>query len=497
MKKFVLVVAFLLGAVMVFAQNGTKLIGYDAKTSGRGGTGTGIFDANSLIMTNPAGLCFVKEPGLELGISLMAPKVHYNNSINNADGQLNYFPLGTLSYVAKPKNKFTYGLGVFTQGGMGADFSLNHQLYRNESGWWVQQPYHSKFAVMQAGGAVAYQLNKMLSVGATATVVYGQVEFQMPMSMSPVMLKGVINPGNGSTFGAMFGSDPSQGGLGYTEVVASASMRNLNAVQLNGKIGVAFRPSDKFSAGITYTLPVQMHFRNGIASMDMSYQMNDAFSKVVAGIMAQHTDMPIDQAQLAAMAQFSALGIDLSKGASDIYASRASFGLPQSLAAGFAVQAGKQLQWSADVEWSDWSHAFDVMDIGLKSGTNPNINRMMGTDGSFTMQFPLEWKNTITVKTGFEYEVNKCITTRVGYAYGNNPVPAETVFPVFPAVVKHHAMFGGSFKVGRKSVLNFAYEQAFKNEVQAAAISHVGSQYNNSTSALKNEIWHLSLHVGL
>jgi long-chain fatty acid transport protein len=491
-QKYALLVILSLVIGQSFAQNGTRLVAYDAKTAGRGGVSTGFFDGPSLMMNNPAGLTFLRSNQLDLSISLMSPTVHFKNTINNTDGKGNLFPLGCISYAHSSPGKITYALGLFTQGGMGADFSLNHTLFRDQSGNYVQQVYHSKFAVMQAGASIAYKLSNRLSVGITANVVYGQVEFQMPMAMSPSLLKGVIDPQTGFTFGDMFSAPPESGGLGYGELIAAARMKGLTAYGFNVKLGVAFKPNDRFSAGINYSLPVSMNYKNGDAKMDMTYQLNNAFGKIVAGIMQQDPNLSSQQAQAMAMQQFSQLGIDLSKGAVDNYQAAAKFGLPQSVSAGLFFAASKKLRLGLDAEWINWKDAFDNMDIALKNGTNPNINRMTGGSGNLQMAFPLRWKNTVVVRTGCELDLNRTLTVRTGYVYGSSPVPETTLFPVFPAIVKHHITIGGSIRLAHLSTLNLAYEYAVRNNQDSAGISMIASEYNNSQSSLANSIFHIS-----
>ncbi|CAN5419370.1 TonB-dependent receptor [soil metagenome] len=483
----------LLATLPLFAQNGTRLIGYDAVTSGRGGTSTGFFDNPSLMMNNPGGLSFMKSRQLDLSFSLMSPTVHFQNSINNTEGKSNLFPMGSLSFSNKPSKKITYAFGIFTQGGMGADFNLNHELYKTETGAYVTQPYHSKFAVMQGGGSLAYKLTDKFSVGITANLLYSQMEFHMPMSMPPSILKGVINRQTGFTFGDMFSASPEMGGLGYSEVVASANMYSLTSLGFNGKIGLAYKANEKFSAGISYSLPVNLNYKNGKTDMDMTYQLNDAFGKVVGGIMEQYPETTPQQAQVMAMTMFSQLGIDLSKGAKDVYNASASFGLPQSVATGVMYAPVNKLRLALDAEWINWKNAFDKMDISLTGGTNSNINRMLGTAGTINMPFPLNWENTVVIRTGAEYDVSKNFTLRTGYVHGSNPVPAATIFPLFPAIVKHHITAGASVKLSKSFALNAAYEYAFNNSQTATFKSLVGNEYNNSTSQLKNSIYHASI----
>ena len=53
---------YVLGALFAgsaFATNGTRVVGFNAKTIGRGGTTIGLFDSPVLMMTNPAGISFL------------------------------------------------------------------------------------------------------------------------------------------------------------------------------------------------------------------------------------------------------------------------------------------------------------------------------------------------------------------------------------------------------------------------------------------------------
>ncbi|TWI95296.1 long-subunit fatty acid transport protein [Mucilaginibacter frigoritolerans] len=480
-------------AIPSFAQDGTKLIGYDAKTIGRGGTVTGFFDNTTLLQTNPAGISFLTSSELDFGAGILAPQLHFKNSINDANGKSNKYPLVTISYVHKPSNKFTYGFGVFTEGGLGADFSLNDELYKDQSGQYVKQPYHSKFDVLEGGGSLAYKITDKFSVGGTAQLVYSQLQFGAPLSLSPSLLKGVINPQTGYTFGNLFSGAPSSGGLGYSELTGTANISGLTAWGFSGKIGFAYKPTDRLSFGLNYTLPTSLSFKGGTSNLDLTYQFNDAFGRVVAGIIQQNPGTTQAQAQQQATQQFTQLGIDLTKGVKDTYAADAGLKLPQSISGGFSYAASKKIRFGADVEWINWANAFSNLNINLTQGTNPNINRLLGTNGTIAIPFPLQWKNTIEIRTGGEVDVTQGITLRAGYIYGGNPVPANTVFPIFPAIVKHHLTLGGSVKLSSVVALNLAYEHAFNNDETASSASLIGSQYNNSTSSLATNVYHVSI----
>jgi len=117
----------------------------------------------------------------------------------------------------------------------------------------------------------------------------------------------------------------------------------------------------------------------------------------------------------------------------------------------------------------------------------------MGNTGSFSLTFPMEWKDSYIIHAGGEYDFSKMFTFRLGYTYGTNPVPEETVFPVFPAIVENHVMAGGTFNFSPKFAVNFAYEMALNKELTASNPSTVAAEYNSSKSSLQTMLFHLSL----
>jgi len=497
-KHILTIVSFILVATTVsFATNGTKMIGFSAKTVGIGGASIGTFDGTVLMMTNPGGLGFLNGSAIDANFSLMVPSLKFSNTSNvETDGKTNYFPLPGLAYAhASAESPFAWGVGAFTQGGMGADFSLDNPLFRNQSGALVPQQYHSQLAVMEGGVSAAYRLTDNLSVGVSAHIVYSTLEFSMPYSLSPSIMKGIAQPG--MTFGQMFAAPPAMGGFGYTEVTALAGMTGLTAFGFCGKIGVAYKVNDRFTVGASYTSASPLTYKSGKATMDMTAQLNDAFGKAVQGYMAANPSATQAQAQQAIATQFGQMGIDLSKGVVANYDLQTSLKLPQSIGVGASYAATDQLRFAMDVEWVNWSSAFDKMGISLSNGSNTNINTMLGNSGSFSLDFPMNWQDAVNVRLGAEYTVVPAVVVRAGYAYGKNPVPQSTVFPVFPAIVENHVMVGASWNITSIIGLHVAYELALNNKETASTPSTVAQEYNGSVSQLLENIFHASLSWSL
>jgi len=445
-------------------------------------------------MTNPAGISYLNGSSLDANFTLMVPSLKFTNVLNtDVQGKTNYFPLPGLAYVNQsPDRPLTWGLGIFTQGGMGADFALKHQLFADP------QEYHSKLAVMEGGPSIAYRLTPQFSVGVSVHLAYSQLEFTMPYSLSPSIMQGVpIGVPTGMTFGTLFSAPPAQGGFGYSEVTASADMSDRTGFGFGGKIGLAYNVNDNLSVGLCYTLPTTLTYTGGKAGMDMTAQMNDAFGRAMQGYMAANPTATQQQAQAAVMGQFTGMGIDLSKGVAASYDLDVKLKLPQSIGAGVSLKATPQLRISAEAEWINWSSAFDNMTLTMSNGSNVNVNTMLGNAGNFEILFPMKWKDSYNVRLGGEYDLTSYFTLRAGYAFGTNPVPEETVFPVFPAIVENHLMVGASLAVSGPISIHVAYELALTKEQTAASSSTIAQEYNNSTSKLGENLFHISLSWAL
>ncbi len=512
MRKILLAVLLLSLAVSVYAQNGTRSIDYNAKTFGRAGTSIGFFDNVGNMMSNPAGLSFIDEPVFDVNAIIMFPMPTFKNYkknsdgtptsavLNDAEGYKDPFVLPSAGYIHKFKDsKFTLGLGFFTVGGMGAEFDLNHELFvqRDANGFptgaYNPQKYRSRFAVMQGGLTGAYKISDKFSVGITAHLVYSTIGFNNPFSMSPDVMKGKTPMG--TTFGQMFKAPVSAGGLGYTEVTSMADMKDLKAFSFNGRLGLAYRFSDKVTAGVNFSSPVPLNFKNGVANLDMGAQFIDAFEKVAHGYMA--AGIPRTAAVDSATRKFTMLGLDLSKGYFAQYDITNDFEVPMSIGFGIMYAPQKNLRLAFDFEWINWEKSAKNMKLTLTNGQNSNINLVLGQGGAgqdpLIVDFPLNWKDAFLFKLGGEYDISKGFTVRAGYAYGNNPIPNNTIVPIVPAVIEHHISAGTTFAVTDRALINLAFEYGIKNSVESVTPNLVAFEYNGSTTALSNLLGHISL----
>ncbi|HWQ82127.1 MAG TPA: outer membrane protein transport protein [Ignavibacteria bacterium] len=505
-KRIVTAILLLFLSASAYSQSGIRAVDYNTLSTGRGGTEIGFFDSPSLMITNPAGMSFIKKPVLNANTIFMVPIPHFKNYskdatgktttniYNDYEGEKVLYALPSLSYVHNFENSnLTLGAGVFTTGGMGTDYKLKHQLLSPTAD---NQKYRSRFAIVESAISAAYLITPKLSIGATGEFVYSTLEIVQPFSLPPSLLKGTLITTSGpTTFGNYF-SAPRPAGLGYSEMTAAAEMTGLKSYTFGGKFGIAYKYSERFSIGANYCLSIPLNFKSGTASLDMSSQFSEA-SGIAAMNLVNIYHISIDSAAKLVSALFSANGIHPYEGFTATYDVENEFKTPQSAGFGLMYSPIPRLRFGFDFEWLNWSKAFENMKLTLKNGNNNNVNKMIGSgginQGDLIVEFPLKWKDAVILKFGGEYDFSEVFTLRAGYAYTTNPIPPETIIPIMPAVLEHHVMAGFSYNLLAKLKLHMGLEYGFNNTVTGSSIHQVATEYNNSESSLKNLLGHISL----
>ncbi len=503
MKRNITILLILVTASILFATNGMNMIGYGPRSSAMGGFSLGLLDDANSVNTNPAAISFLKDKQFELNLGLLIPTVNFQNSINDVEGESEIFPLPNFSYVHGTDSKYTFGLGVYSQGGMGATYKdVKHYVFRHydmdpmtqDLAYINNLEYHSMIAYFKVMPTLAYQINPQFSIGLSPSFGYAMMEMKMPYSIAPSEMKGIANPGNGMTFGDMFGMPMAQGGLGYEEVTAYADLGDgATAMGFGARIGASYMVNEDLSLGFTYSSKSTLTLE-GDASMDMTAQFGQAYERMVGGAL-QEGAPDLASAQAGVNAQLTGMGIDMSLGMISDYDAEIEMSWPQELGIGFAYKATPKLLLGADVKWIGWKDSMEEFKMKFKNGSNQNINTMMGSE-DLELSMPMEWDDQIVIALGAEFTVNNMLDLRAGYNFGNNPVPEETVIPIFPAVVENHITMGFGLNLNPRLSLDMAYELNLNKELEVD-MSKIANEYNQSKSSLSENVIHFGVSYKL
>ena len=174
---------------------------------------------------------------------------------------------------------------------------------------------------------------------------------------------------------------------------------------VNGSAGVLYRPTDTVSLGLSYQSRTVIK-TYGDASGNAKAQL-DALGPGYAGVRRDfHYSAEVDNT------------------------------LPQMVSGGIAWKFRPRWEAVAQVDWVNWSDAFDTLPVKLTHGNNADLNGLVGNN-RLQDNIPLQWRDRFAYRVGIEHELNDSFVLRAGYSYSKSPVPSETLTPLTAAIPEH------------------------------------------------------------
>ena len=148
-KLFIVLMVLALSAgipATAMATNGMNLEGYGPISAGMGGTSYGFQVGTGAMMNNPATLGFFADGyHLDVAFGYLGPRI--TSTVTTPDGDMaaesesKSFWMPALGFYVK-KSAWGYGIGVFGQGGMGAEYS---------SSSWMSDPSQGQNTALEQG----------------------------------------------------------------------------------------------------------------------------------------------------------------------------------------------------------------------------------------------------------------------------------------------------------------------------------------------------------
>ncbi len=413
------------------ATNGMNMEGYGPVSTAMGGASQAMDHGTAAMAQNPATLSLM-DPGARIdgAIGLLGPDVH---------STMPGFPSaksGGTSYVmpafgyARRTGPWTYGVGVFAQGGMGTEYSAT-TFMAGGSG----EPVRSELGVGRVLLPLAYQVTPDFAVGATLDFIWAGLD--MRMAASGAQLGSMVTAASGPLGGAL----PGLAGAPWARIDFSNSSDFSGAATSTGwaaKIGAVYKPAAGVIVGASY------QFKSSLKDMKTT-----ATGASMSGCMLPPADSVRDQPKALTC---DGGGIFSDTGRITVV----DFQWPSTLAAGVSWQATPALLLAADVKRIAWS---DVMkDFKLRYDS-------AGVGGSVSFALPQNWKDQTVTSVGAAYAVNGQLTLRAGVNLADNPIPDALVNPLFPATVKTHYTMGLGYRMSPSSEFNGSLTLAPKSTV--------------------------------
>jgi len=418
--------------------NGMNMIGFGAESIAMGGADLAISGSASAMNINPAGIGRAPRPELAFALGVMSPALEHEDRLGNrAEDVLDRYPMPFVGYV-HPLGDVTLGVGLFVQGGMGAEYRGLATPFSALAGSGRMPPdlfagsavpatdrTLTNLAHAKLTPTVAWRVRPDWTVGASLQISYVTADMELFPDTSvraDVDGSGAAGDGPGELF---FGLDA----------------EGLSDVGLGLRLGFQHE-SGRLSVGGSYATETELDLGGGSMTMNLAAM---GLGKV-----------PYD-------------------------CRMRGLTWPRQAGLGVAYQVRSGILAVADVDWVNWSSAISTVEIELE---NPGVAQ---APGERRIALPMGWKDQWVAALGVELRPGPGWALRLGYNHGATPVPDALLRPLFPAIAERHATGGAGLSRGPWT-LDFALEVALDsrktNPSEDPAVNPFGPGSQESLSQL-------------
>jgi long-chain fatty acid transport protein len=453
------------------ATNGMNLEGYGPIATGMGGASFAYDNGNAAMMNNPAtlGLAADGTSRLDVALGMLGPDVTSKMAgmpNANSDGTAYFMP--AVGWT-KRNGAWTYGIGMFGQGGMGTEYGANSLVSGYQSLLFASsgglggtqgasgQEARSELGVGRVIFPVSYNVNQNLTVGGSLDFVWGGLDLKMPMSgamfldMMPgsTNVLGAINGATSTMLGTLAGMmDTAIGGT--CAAPAPACIQDVNYAAFNfsngndfaqktrgtgwaGKLGVVWKATPALTLGATYHSKTSLGDFEGSGTLSMNVDMNTPGG----GLSGAPVTIPVT-------GRLSVV----------------DFQWPETYGLGMAYQANDRWLVAMDykrINWRDVMKNFHMKFVSDNSAGNiaNGLNNQV-----FEANLFQNWDDQDVFELGVSYKYSNSLTMRAGLNLANNPIPAGNMNPLFPATIKNHYTLGLGYAFDKASEVNFSLTYA-------------------------------------
>ena len=472
---------------LAFATNGMNMEGYGPVALGMGGASMAYDNGTAALMNNPATLGLMSEQArLDVALGFLGPDVNNDGGpFGKAKSSADAFYMPAIGYARK-SGPWTYGVGMFGQGGMGTEYAGNTFMSAGSG-----QVTRSELSVGRLLAPISYTVSPELTIAGTVDYVWAGLDLQMAMS-------------GGQFLGMAMGS-PTAGGMasgsmvnGFMSMVSSAGApKMLQAYDPTPNPGNPMMPtsspvnwgyfdfsnSDKFtgeakSSGYGAKIGAVWKASSSL-TVGAAYHSKTSLSDMTSDSATVSFNVNVDNAVLAGGAPtgagYTAVTIPV-KGKISVN----DFEWPSSMSVGVAFQATNELMVVADWQRVGWEAVMKNFDMTFTADTT-QANPMAAQFGGAELKAQLyqNWKDQDVIHLGAAYRVSPELTVRGGYSKSDNPIPEALNNPLFPAIVETHYTLGLGYAFSKMASVDFALTVAPETKVtNGAGIVTTHSQSN-------------------
>lgn len=151
---------------------------------------------------------------------------------------------------------------------------------------------------------------------------------------------------------------------------------------------------------------------------------------------------------------------------------------PRSVGVGLSHRFNRRNTFAVDVIWYDWAHAFNQVSVNLTNPSNPMVGAILG--GESVQKLPLNWRDTVSLRLGYQWTPDDINIFRFGYVYHASPSNSATLTPYTDGLLEDTFSIGYSRKIGR-AYFNTAYQYTWGPTRHVGTSALAGGDFSNST----------------
>ncbi len=222
-----------------WATNGMNMIGTGAVSAGMGGADVAVPSGCTAIAGNPAQLATTCNRVISVGGALMFPDMEDTPSGGSrTENEFQMFPVPFIGYAQRVgTSRWSAGIGVFAQGGMGVDFQDVEVSPAMMPG--MKDDLMSEIGFVRLSPTVAYNVSDKLTMGASLFAGYATLKYD------------------------------------FFPNTIGHRVEDLSSFTFSGRFGVNYLINDKWSVGATYTSESSMDFDDGELTLASGVKYKD------------------------------------------------------------------------------------------------------------------------------------------------------------------------------------------------------------------------------
>lgn len=403
-----------------FATNGMNMEGYGPVSTAMGGTASAYNNGLGGMMNNPStmGMGAIEGNKIQVALGNLRPNVSSSmDGMPDADSSGDSYLMPGFGFAMK-RDRFTYGIGVLGQGGMGTEYGADSFLAMGTG-----EEVRSEVGVGRVVLPLNYDVTDKFNVGASIDYVWAGMDLKMAAQASD--LQNMVADGTTMPVNTLMGNFLTM--TGGTQITAARFDFSNNddftgeatGTGFGGKLGFTYKASDMVTLGASY------HTKTNLSDLTTSNATMTMYDDTGASMPVSGKIKVKD------------------------------FQWPATFAMGLSVKPNDKWMINADIKHIGWK---DVM----KSFKMDFITESYGT---LAVEMPQNWKDQTVFMMGAQYKATDALAVRAGVNLSSNPVPDSTLNPLFPATIENHITGGFGYDFNDNSTVDFSL--AYAPEVKA------------------------------